>query len=55
MSIDPLSFAEARKTTFSPLLVWIGVKPVSLAYELANTATEAVTFVLTQAGLAASR
>jgi hypothetical protein len=49
-SIDPLAFAEAGKTTFSPLLIWIGVEPKSLAYELANTAAEAVTFLLTEAG-----
>ncbi|KAI6094909.1 hypothetical protein F5141DRAFT_1191569 [Pisolithus sp. B1] len=49
-SIDPLAFAEAGKKTFSPLLFWIGVEPESLTYELANTAADAVTFLLTEAG-----
>ncbi|KAI6163349.1 hypothetical protein EDD17DRAFT_1776098 [Pisolithus thermaeus] len=49
-SIDPLAFAEAGKKTFSPLLIWIGVEPESLTYELANTAAEAITFLLTEAG-----
>jgi hypothetical protein len=49
-SMDPLAFAEAGEKTFSPLLIWIGVEPESLAYELANTAAEAVTFLLAQAG-----
>jgi hypothetical protein len=47
-SMDPLAFAEAGKTMFSPLLIWIGVEPKSLAYELANTVAEAVTFLLTE-------
>jgi hypothetical protein len=47
--MDPPSFAGARKTTFSPLLTSIGVEPASLAYKLANTATEAVT-LLTHVG-----
>ena len=38
------------KMTFCLLLIWIGVKPKSLAYELANTVAEAVTFLLTEAG-----
>ncbi|EIW51600.1 uncharacterized protein TRAVEDRAFT_54355 [Trametes versicolor FP-101664 SS1] len=49
-SIDPLAFAEAGKGTFSPLLIWIGVEPTSLTFELANTAAEAVTFLLAEAG-----
>lgn len=49
-SIDPVAFAEAGKKTFSPLLIWIGVEPASLAYEPANTAAEAVSSLLTQAG-----
>ena len=49
-SLDPLAFAEVGKTMFSPLLIWIGVEPKSLAYKLANMAAEAVTFLLTEAG-----
>ncbi|KAI6100522.1 hypothetical protein F5141DRAFT_1009288, partial [Pisolithus sp. B1] len=49
-SIDPLAFAEVGKKTFSPLLIWIGVEPESLTYELANTVAEAITFLLTEAG-----
>lgn len=49
-SVDPIAFAEAGKKTFSPLLIWIGFEPGSLAYKLANTAAEAVTFLLAQAG-----
>jgi hypothetical protein len=49
-SMDPVAFAEAGEKTFSSLLIWIGVEPKSLAYELANTAAEAVTNLLTQAG-----
>ncbi|KAI6098074.1 hypothetical protein EDD16DRAFT_1718740 [Pisolithus croceorrhizus] len=51
LDIDrPLAFAEAGKKTFSPLLIWIGVELESLTYELANTAADAVTFLLTEAG-----
>ncbi|WVN86101.1 uncharacterized protein L203_101260 [Cryptococcus depauperatus CBS 7841] len=49
-SIDVVAFAEAGKRTFSLPLIWIGVEPGSLAYELANTAAEAVHFLLTEAG-----
>jgi hypothetical protein len=49
-SIDPLAFAEAGKKIFSPLLLWIGVVPESLQYELANTAAEAVTKLISEAG-----
>ncbi|KAM5540847.1 hypothetical protein V8D89_005491 [Ganoderma adspersum] len=49
-SIDPLAFAEAGKKTFSPLLLWIGVQPASLSYGDANTAAEAVMFLLAEAG-----
>ncbi|KAG8859821.1 hypothetical protein FRC20_011778 [Serendipita sp. 405] len=51
-SIDPLAFAEAGagRTTFSPLLIWIGVEPASLTYELANTVAEAISFFLTLSG-----
>ena len=37
------------KMTFCLLLIWISVEPKSLAYELANTVAEAVTFLLTEA------
>lgn len=43
--IDPLSFAEAGEKPFSPLPIWIGVEPEFLAYELANSAAEAVTLL----------
>lgn len=49
-SIDPLAFAEAGKKSFSPLLLWVGVVPESLQYELANTAAEAVTKLISEAG-----
>ncbi|KAJ3874662.1 hypothetical protein F5051DRAFT_498287 [Lentinula edodes] len=49
-SIDPLAFAEAGKKSFSPLLLWIGVVPGSLQYKLANTAAEAVTKLISEAG-----
>ncbi|KAJ4501282.1 hypothetical protein C8R41DRAFT_892481 [Lentinula lateritia] len=49
-SIDPLAFAEAGKKSFSPLLLWIGVVPGSLQYKLANTAAEAVTKLISDAG-----
>ncbi|KAJ3486271.1 hypothetical protein NLI96_g4345 [Meripilus lineatus] len=49
-SVDPLAFAEAGKEIFSPLLLWIGVQPASLVYEDANTAAEAITFFLAEAG-----
>ncbi|VDB85517.1 unnamed protein product [Peniophora sp. CBMAI 1063] len=49
-SIDPLAFAEVGKETFSPLLLWIGVEPASLAYEDANAAAEVITFFLSEAG-----
>lgn len=49
-SIDPLAFAEAGKKSFSPLLLWIGVVPKSLQYELANTAAEAVTKLISETG-----
>ena len=35
---------------FSPLLIWIGVEPKSLSYELANGVADAVTYLLTMAG-----
>ncbi|TDL27071.1 hypothetical protein BD410DRAFT_812777 [Rickenella mellea] len=49
-SMDSLAFAEAGMPRFSPLLIWIGVEPKSLAYALANIAAEAVNYFLTQAG-----
>ena len=49
-SVDCLAFAEAGETRFSPLLIWIGVEPKSLAYELANTAAEAITYFINEAG-----
>ncbi|WVO14612.1 hypothetical protein L204_102249 [Cryptococcus depauperatus] len=49
-SIDVVAFAEAGKRTFSLPLIWIGIEPGSLAYELVNTAAEAVHFLLTEAG-----
>ncbi|WVN86109.1 uncharacterized protein L203_101268 [Cryptococcus depauperatus CBS 7841] len=49
-SIDVVSFAEAGDKPFSLPLIWIGVEPESLAYELANTAAEAVHFLITEAG-----
>ncbi|KAF9513696.1 hypothetical protein BS47DRAFT_1343943 [Hydnum rufescens UP504] len=49
-SIYPLAFAEAGKKSFSPLLLWVGVVPESLQYELANTAAEAVTKLISEAG-----
>ena len=49
-SIDPLAFAEVREESFSPLLLWVGVVPGSLQYELANTAAEAVTKLISEAG-----
>ncbi|KAI6023579.1 hypothetical protein BKA83DRAFT_4261450 [Pisolithus microcarpus] len=49
-SIDPVIFADAGEERFSPLLIWIGVEPKSLPYELANTAAEAVSFLLAEAG-----
>lgn len=49
-SMDCLAFAEAGKKKFSPLLIWIGVEPKSLAYELANTVAEAITYFINQAG-----
>jgi hypothetical protein len=49
-SIDPLAFAEAGEKSFSPLLLWIGVVPESLRYELANTAAEAATRLISEAG-----
>jgi len=36
-SMDCLGFAEAGQPRFSPLLIWIGVEPKSLAFEVANT------------------
>ncbi|KAG5640870.1 hypothetical protein DXG03_006767 [Asterophora parasitica] len=47
---DPLAFAEAGKETFSLLLLWIGVVPKSLQYELANAVAEAVTKLISEAG-----
>ena len=49
-SMDCLAFAEAGKEKFSPLLIWIGVEPKSLAYELANTVADAITYFIDQAG-----
>ena len=49
-SMDCLAFAEAGKEKFSPLLIWIGVEPKSLAYELANTVAYAITYLINQAG-----
>jgi len=49
-SIDCVAFAEVGKEKFSPLLIWIGVKPKSLAYELANTVADAITYFINQAG-----
>ncbi|TFK53866.1 hypothetical protein OE88DRAFT_1732622 [Heliocybe sulcata] len=49
-SIDPVAFAEAGKKTFSLLLLWVGVVPGSVSYELANTAAEAVTKLISEAG-----
>jgi len=49
-SMDCLAFAEAGKEKFSPLLIWIGVKPKSLAYELANTVADAITYFINHAG-----
>ena len=45
-SMDCLAFAEAGKEKFSPLLIWIGVEPKSLAYELANTVADAITYFI---------
>ncbi|KAH7883332.1 hypothetical protein F5I97DRAFT_1980926 [Phlebopus sp. FC_14] len=41
---------EARGTRFSELLIWIGVKPGSLEYNVANYAADAVTYFLDTAG-----
>ncbi|KAG0128864.1 hypothetical protein HOY82DRAFT_621389 [Tuber indicum] len=50
-SIDPVAFADAgEKTPFCPLLVWIGVKHETLAFEAAMTAADAVKHILCQAG-----
>ncbi|KDQ53029.1 hypothetical protein JAAARDRAFT_61589 [Jaapia argillacea MUCL 33604] len=49
-SMDCLAFAEAGQKRFSPLLIWIGVEPKSLSYELANTVADAITYFINVAG-----
>jgi len=50
-SIDPVAFADAgEKTPFCPLLMWIGVKHETLAFEAAVTAAGTVKDILRQAG-----
>ena len=50
-SIDPVAFADAgEKAPFCPLLVWIGVKHETLAFEAAVAAADAVKDILRQAG-----
>jgi hypothetical protein len=49
-SVDCVIFADAGQTKFSPLLIWIGIEPKSLSYELANMVADTITYFLSQAG-----
>jgi hypothetical protein len=50
-SIDPIAFAEEEEVKpFCPLLMWIGVYPESLLYNVAVAAAEAIKKILAQAG-----